>query len=1654
MQKWQDQQQADLQSADVAHGSGLTDWRERVIFGDRVGGGDLPPWLQDSYTTLRKHVMDPAYPCFFGTMAEKRGEMFYSYVEGKDIARLPATMARFAALAKLPEFEKNNIAIFFEPDIEPLSHAQYHDHFWRILQHLHDRDPGPGADHQPAPDDPKWEFAFAGVEMFVVCACPSFGARHSRNLGPGMVLLFQPRSVFVDKVTNRVIGLQAREEVRRRLKKWDAIPAHPDLGFYGDPGNLEWKQYFLPDDNTPAAGRCPFLARSQAMPREVPQEEASPRAASPTPATSPAPEAPPQQQMRELAERYAALPPDRRAAFRAALAQRDISPALLPVAMLSGRDERMPLSYEQERMWFLWKMAPTSAAYNISNAVRLEGDLNRDAVRAAIDNIVRRHEILRTTFEQGGSTASQIIHEDLPLDWQETDLSEVPEEEAQARLPMRLHALAQKPFDLERGPLLRASLVRMSSRVHVLHLVMHHIVGDAWSHALLAREFHAGYQAATVGEPVERALPPLSLQYADLAAWQREWLDAPAMQRQLDYWKTTLGDEHPVLALPGARKRADGAEGARPGGRVRRELRGDLFQRFKRVADEYEVTPFVILLAAYYALLSRYSGQADIRVGVPVAGRQRAETQLLIGCFVNTLVLRAQVRGADRFEHLLKQVRAAVLNAQAHQDLPFARLVEALQPERSLDHTPLFQVMFNHVAAAATARMEGLRATPVELEQDSAKFDLTLNAIERPDGVRLSFSYARDRFDPTVAEALADDYLRLLEQVLHGPACAVGNLRLGERQEVKREAASLSRSASPDDFRSIAARVQQAAARSPRAQAIHCEGRRVSHGELAALTDRVAARLLQLDVRAEERIGICIERSPDMIAAMLGVMKAGAAFVPLDPGYPQERLNFMLGNAGVRRVVADPPALRKFPDLVESFEAVLLGADDCAFAHDAEPTQRAAWPEIHPEQLAYVIYTSGSTGQPKGVALSHRALARHIEDFIATHDITAEDKVLHLSTINFDVALHEIFPALIQGGSIDMRGPGAWDLATVGRHLSEQGVSFARLPTAYWQQWLRELPRPEDLPRLRQITVGGEALHGGALRIWQQGALRHIAVANLYGPTETTVACMHRQTTEDDALAAIVSIGDAYPSRRVHVLDGDANPLPPMVEGELCIGGDTLARGYLGRPDLTAERFVPDPFGGFGARLYRSGDVCRARDDGAIDYLGRHDKQVKLRGLRIELGEIENLLRGAPGIGEAAVEVIGDGVAAKLVAFVTGEFHKAEVIAWLQRRLPDYMLPADFVVLDAMPLMPNGKLDRAALQGQEIPNAPRETVAPRSPEEARLLAIWQEVLGGTPDRDAFGVTDNFFEIGGNSLLALRVAALAQQRGVDGFGLPLLFRYPTIAALAEQCRHVSHPAADDGTVVPLNGLDEALDTLFVLPPSSGLVFDYRHLAQAFAGQCNVIGLQVPVERDAADWPVDFAALARHHVNGIRALQPRGPYRLLGWSLGGLLAVEIAHQLEAEGESLAFVGVVDAKSPLQRAVDRVGKNRELVRRAQPSAAEMDSFWRDLDAQDSEAAHALRARQDQGRFAENVVRAPNYLMALTSAGVDRRITADLHVWWSAETPPESRVGWDETSSGTMRVAHVPDVSHREIVKSPLLAQAIRDLLRTRRSADRSTD
>jgi amino acid adenylation domain-containing protein/non-ribosomal peptide synthase protein (TIGR01720 family) len=1027
------------------------------------------------------------------------------------------------------------------------------------------------------------------------------------------------------------------------------------------------------------------------------------------------------------------------------------------IARRPAGQNRLPLSHGQERLWFLWRLEPESPAYNLSGALRITGELDVAALRTALEAMVARHESLRVRVEEVDGVAFQVIDTTPEFAWSTCNLATLPEVRRPAKLDQQLRDAAAAPFDLRRGRLLRARLVKLNACEQVLVLAIHHIIADGWSIGVLLRELSALYVAAQRG--TDDKLPTLPIQYGDYVLWQRERFSRASLEPQLNYWRDRLGNEQPVLALPTDRTR----RGARrtDGGHLVRTVDAAVANALGQLSRTRQATLFMTLLAAFDALLARYSGEQDLRVGIPVTGRRQQETEGLIGFFVNTLVLRAELSGAMPFGALLAQVRERVLEAQANQDLPLAQVIEALQPQRDPSHTPLFQVMFNldHGDEDVSLEWPGLELTRLPAETAATQFDLTLTVRETGDGLRLSFGYASDLFDAATIERLAAHYEDVLKAICADPDVRVGHIALR---------AARAAPAMIYPFRPVAARITAQITARSEAEAVSCQGSRLSFGELETWSNRIARRLQRLGVGSEERVGLCVERSAALVAGLLGVLKAGGAYVPLDPSYPPARLRAMIEDAGLRRVVTDSSTARRLAELLAGCEPVIVSEVD------GEPAESLDLP-IHPDQLAYVIYTSGSTGMPKGVAISHGALSHHIDEFLGRYAVRSSERVLQFATVSFDIAAHELLPPLTVGACVVMRGPDMWDSDTLNQQLLDERVNVAFLPTAYWQQWLHRLP--PALPSLRQMTVGGEALPGDALKRWQAGPLSGVRLDNLYGPTETTIAALFHETRRVDGDQVVVPIGRPFPGRRIHLLDAEGNSVPAGGFGELCIVGDSLARGYLDRPGLTAERFVPDPFGVPGSRLYRTGDLCRQRADGTVEFLGRLDRQIKLRGFRIEIGEIETALRRCAQVREAVAVVKGEGERRRLIGYIVGDADPVDVQRELALGLPDHMVPSAVLRLPALPLMANGKMDYKGLP--EPAELERDVaVAPRTDAEATLLAIWQGVL----KRKDVGATDNFFSLGGDSILSLQVIARAREAGLK-LTPKQMFEHPTIAGSA-------------------------------------------------------------------------------------------------------------------------------------------------------------------------------------------------------------------------------------------------------------------------------
>jgi amino acid adenylation domain-containing protein len=1049
-----------------------------------------------------------------------------------------------------------------------------------------------------------------------------------------------------------------------------------------------------------------------------------------------------------------------------------------PPMARADRSAPLPLSFAQQRLWFLQQLDPASNSYNMPYTLRLRGDLDTAALERAIGFIVARHEALRTRFELVGDEPVQVIDPAVPF-----QLSVEAVDSADAARA-RAEAEAAVPFDLERGPLFRASLLRVSADDHLLVIVAHHAVSDGWSLDILFRELAQASEAYAAGR--EPALPPLPLQYADFAAWQRAWLDGGETERQLRYWRGALAGAPAVLELPTDRPRP-----AQPGNTAARHafvLPAETAAAVRALARSEGATPFMVLLAAFQLLLARYSGADDVVVGAPVAGRTRAETEGVVGFFINTLPLRARLDGAPDFRALLEQVRAATLEAHAHQDVPLERIVEAVGAPREGGRPPLFQTLFVMQGEPRDVRMGGVRADAAAVGGGDAKFELSLGVQPRDGALHCSLEYAPELWDAETARRMGGHFVFILSAALAEPGRAVGDLPMLLDDE-RRALAAWNATDRPYPPVLVHEAIARQAARTPDAVALTFEGTRLTYAELDARANQLANRLRRMGVGMETRVGLLMDRGLEMVVAILGTLKAGGAYVPMDPSYPADRLAYMAEDSRVAVLLTQD----HLADLADAHTGPVLRLDG-EWASIAEESAEAARVELPAHALAYVIYTSGSTGRPKGAMNEHRGIANRVVWMQDEYGLTAADVVLQKTPFSFDVSVWEFLWPLMTGARMVVARPdGHRDPAYLAELIQAEGVTTLHFVPSMLQAFLDGAPA-ERCTSVRRVMASGEALPAElADRFFARmpaGAQLH----NLYGPTEAAVDVTYWPCAAGDPRG--VPIGRPVANTRIHVLDPRGAATPPGVAGELHIGGVQVGRGYLGRPALTAEKFIPDPFSAEpAARMYRTGDLARWGRDGAVDYLGRIDFQVKVRGFRIELGEIEAVLRAHPGVRDAAVlarpDASGDLRLVGYVAAPADVVAVADLQAHAAARLPAFMVPSAVVVMDAFPVTPNGKLDRKALPEPEAAAGAADAVAPRTPAEELLAGIWAQVLG----RDAVGVHDDFFALGGHSLLATRVAARVRQ--AFGVELPLraMFEASTVAGLAERIAGLAAGAHD-------------------------------------------------------------------------------------------------------------------------------------------------------------------------------------------------------------------------------------------------------------------
>ncbi|WP_434040089.1 pyoverdine non-ribosomal peptide synthetase PvdD [Pseudomonas aeruginosa] len=1197
---------------------------------------------------------------------------------------------------------------------------------------------------------------------------------------------------------------------------------------------------------------------------------------------------------------------------------------------LADRQQPLALSFAQERQWFLWQLEPESAAYHIPSALRLRGRLDVDALQRSFDSLVARHETLRTRFRLKGGRSYQQVQPAVSVSIEREQFGE-------EGLIERIQAIVVQPFDLERGPLLRVNLLQLAEDDHVLVLVQHHIVSDGWSMQVMVEELvqlYAGYS-----QGLDVVLPALPIQYADYALWQRSWMEAGEKERQLAYWTGLLGGEQPVLELPFDRPRP--ARQSHRGAQLGFELPRELVEAVRALAQREGASSFMLLLASFQALLYRYSGQADIRVGVPIANRNRVETERLIGFFVNTQVLKADLDGRMGFDELLAQARQRALEAQAHQDLPFEQLVEALQPERNASHNPLFQVLFNHQSEIRSVtpevQLEDLRLEGLAWDGQTAQFDLTLDVQEDENGIWASFDYATDLFDASTVERLAGHWRNLLRGIVANPRQRLGELPLldaPERRQTLSEWNPAQREYAVQG--TLQQRFEEQARQRPQAVALILDEQRLSYGELNARANRLAHCLIARGVGADVPVGLALERSLDMLVGLLAILKAGGAYLPLDPAAPEERLAHILDDSGVRLLLTQGHLLERLP---RQAGVEVLAIDGLVLDGYAESDPL---PTLSADNLAYVIYTSGSTGKPKGTLLTHRNALRLFSATEAWFGFDERDVWTLFHSYAFDFSVWEIFGALLYGGRLVIvpqwvsRSPEDFY-----RLLCREGVTVLnQTPSAFKQ--LMAVACSADMatqqPALRYVIFGGEALDLQSLRPWfQRFGDRQPQLVNMYGITETTVHVTYRPVSEADLEGGLVSpIGGTIPDLSWYILDRDLNPVPRGAVGELYIGRAGLARGYLKRPGLSATRFVPNPFpGGAGERLYRTGDLARFQADGNIEYIGRIDHQVKVRGFRIELGEIEAALAGLAGVRDAVV-LAHDGVGGtQLVGYVVAdsaedaERLRESLRESLKRHLPDYMVPAHLMLLERMPLTVNGKLDRQALPQPDASLSQQAYRAPGSELEQRIAAIWAEILGV----ERVGLDDNFFELGGHSLLLLM---LKERIGDTCQATLSISQLMTHASVAEQAACIEGQARES-LLVPLNGRREG-SPLFMFHPSFGSVHCYKTLAMALRDRHPVKGVVCRALLGAGREVPEWDDMVAEYAEQLLQEHPEGAFNLAGWSLGGNLAMDVAARLEQRGRQVAFVGWIDAPAPVRVEAfwNEIGPTPEAV--PNPSVAEM--------------------------------------------------------------------------------------------------------------------
>ncbi|TQV86008.1 non-ribosomal peptide synthetase [Aliikangiella coralliicola] len=1196
-------------------------------------------------------------------------------------------------------------------------------------------------------------------------------------------------------------------------------------------------------------------------------------------------------------------------------------PPILPVDR--NEHQQLPLSFAQERLWFIEQLEGPGASYNVPGALMIKSELDIAQVEKAFSIIVARHDNLRTTFPTENGVAQQKILEEIDFKLEIIDLNEdksINLEDVKESTLKKAKQLCQveaaTPFDLASGPLIRGKIIKLAQHAHILILNMHHIISDGWSIAVLIKEFGAIMEGLEQGN--ENMLPPLPIQYVDYSVWQRKWLEeGGVLEQQLTYWQQKLDGvaESLALATDYPRQSVQSFNGAN----YSFKLESPLTEKLKELSEQNGCTLFMTLLAAFKVLLFRYSGQEDICVGSPIANRQYGETESLIGMFVNTLALRSELTGEDSFETVLNKVKRTCLEAYEHQDTPFEKIVERVQPQRNMAMSPLFQVMVI-LQNIETDSLDS-QIQPYPLDTSISKFDLTVEFTETSQGLSALFEYSTALFKSDTMVRMAEHFRHLCNAIVAAPETKIKSFNFIEKKEQDRLLIEFNNTAV--DYPKDQCLHQLFAAQAkcnPDNVAVVFEQTQMTYRQLFEKSSELAFYLQDQGIKPDDLVGICLRRSPSMLIAMLGILQAGAAYVPLDPEYPDERLAYILKDSQAHIVLTEKKLKEKLNQLVAANTQLIAidqqGAEisKCVAElknHNVELRQLAA-----PENLAYIIYTSGSTGQPKGVAIEHHSpvtLINWASDVYSRQELSG---VLASTSICFDLSVYEIFLTLANGGKIILV-PNALEIVNL---EDKSAVSLINtVPSA-----IEELVRLNAIPEsVQTINLAGEPLLPTLVdKIYQHSQVKK--VYDLYGPSEDTTYSTFILREKN----APQTIGRPIANTQVYILDQNLNSQPIGVPGELHIAGDGLARGYLNQPQLTHEKFIENPFyseettshkSSTKSRLYRTGDLARWLDNGTIEYLGRIDTQVKIRGFRIEIGEIESQLNDHPQIKSCAVVAQGEGAGKQLVAFyvinhsdsspANNSITNDSLKNYLKQSLPEYMLPANFVSLETIPLTQNGKINRRVLESLEVSlESSQVYVAPSNQSEKILTKIWAEVLN--LDAEKIGVNDNFFELGGHSLLAVQLLAKINQQFRQSLPLSILFATPDIASLAEKLRSKNTTVFD--ILVPIQP-EGNNPPVFAMPGVGGNVLSLQPLSRALGNTQPFYGLQA-VGVDGKSTPfysVEQTAVA--NVNALRRIQQKGPYRLLGHSYGGVVAFEMARLLLEQNEEIHSLILLDSVAP---------------------------------------------------------------------------------------------------------------------------------------------